>query len=103
MHSVYPGAHKQTNTHAHVEPAGSKERKQVAHTLVWYLDVLPTVLPTYRELEQGKGRGRSWNGQPGPFIEKEAFEPRQEGGEGASHTGNCGENVHVEGTVTEGL
>ena len=36
MRSVYPGAHKQTNTHARVELAGSKERKQVVHTFVWY-------------------------------------------------------------------
>ena len=40
---------------------------------------------------------RLGTGQPGPFIEKEAFEPRQEGGEGASHTGNCGENVSGRG------
>lgn len=56
MRSVYPGAHKQTNTHARVELAGSKEREANSTYICVVLKyVLPTVLPTCRELEQGKG------------------------------------------------
>ena len=47
----------------------------------------PTYLPGARAgKREREGLG---TGQPGPLIEKEAFKPRQEGGEGASqeHSG----------------
>lgn len=55
----------------------------------------PTYLPGARAgKREREGLG---TGQPGPLIEKEAFKPRQEGGEGANHAGNGGENVSGRG------
>ena len=104
MRSVYPRAHKKTDTHALVELAGSKEKKQVVRIFAWCGCVLPTVLPTYRELQQGKRRGKDLEqGIRVPSLRKRHLsKDRKEVREQAKRE-TAGRMFQAEETVTEGL
>ena len=77
-------------------PAARKRSKWYVYLRGIDVSYLMSYLPTgsYRREREREGLG---TGHSGPLIEKEAFEQRQEGGEGASRAGNCGENVSGRG------